>query len=131
MDTRTLGGHLEVSAEGWGCMGMSEFYGTVDEAEATALVRRRAFPVNYQIGRATFAVDCCGPPELWVSRLTRWRPGADRSAWGLSTTSRRLCIDSSCVRRAGDVPDPEGPRASGSRLPSVSDLPVTCGCCSR
>jgi aryl-alcohol dehydrogenase-like predicted oxidoreductase len=40
MDTRTLGGHLEVSAEGLGCMGMSEFYGTADEAEATATIQR-------------------------------------------------------------------------------------------
>jgi aryl-alcohol dehydrogenase-like predicted oxidoreductase len=41
MDTRNLGSEaLEVSAEGLGCMGMSEFYGTSDEDEAIATVHR-------------------------------------------------------------------------------------------
>jgi aryl-alcohol dehydrogenase-like predicted oxidoreductase len=43
MERRTLGrgdAALEVSAEGLGCMGMSEFYGTSDEAEATATIHR-------------------------------------------------------------------------------------------
>jgi aryl-alcohol dehydrogenase-like predicted oxidoreductase len=41
METRTLGSaSLEVSAEGLGCMGMSEFYGSADEAEATATIER-------------------------------------------------------------------------------------------
>ncbi|MDX6474817.1 MAG: hypothetical protein QOH95_328 [Gaiellaceae bacterium] len=39
MQTRKLG-QLEVSALGLGCMGMSEFYGTADEAEAVATVHR-------------------------------------------------------------------------------------------
>jgi aryl-alcohol dehydrogenase-like predicted oxidoreductase len=39
MDRRTLGTQgLEVSAEGLGCMGMSEFYGTADEGEAVATI---------------------------------------------------------------------------------------------
>ncbi|MEO5743261.1 MAG: aldo/keto reductase [Terracoccus sp.] len=40
--TRTLGikAPLDVSAVGLGCMGMSEFYGTGDEAEATATIHR-------------------------------------------------------------------------------------------
>src|SRR3989337_2118617 len=41
--TRTLGRHaggLTVSALGLGCMGMSEFYGTGDEARSTATIRR-------------------------------------------------------------------------------------------
>src|SRR5919107_2973835 len=39
---RTLGSQsaLQVSAMGLGCMGMSEFYGTADESEATATIRR-------------------------------------------------------------------------------------------
>jgi len=41
METRTLGNAgLKVSAEGLGCMGMSEFYGSADEAEATATIER-------------------------------------------------------------------------------------------
>ncbi len=43
MNTRTLGrgtAALEVSAEGLGCMGMSEFYGSGDEGEAIATIQR-------------------------------------------------------------------------------------------
>ena len=43
MDKRTLGSGdaaLEVSAEGLGCMGMSEFYGSADENEAIATIHR-------------------------------------------------------------------------------------------
>ncbi|MHB8490999.1 MAG: aldo/keto reductase, partial [Solirubrobacteraceae bacterium] len=41
MQTRTLGSQgLEVSAEGLGCMGMSEFYGRADEGEAIATIQR-------------------------------------------------------------------------------------------
>src|SRR5947199_1399263 len=39
MRTRTLGG-LTVSAQGLGCMGMSEFYGTGDQAEAERTIHR-------------------------------------------------------------------------------------------
>jgi aryl-alcohol dehydrogenase-like predicted oxidoreductase len=41
MESRKLGAAgLSVSAEGLGCMGMSEFYGTADEAEAKAVIER-------------------------------------------------------------------------------------------
>lgn len=40
MRTRTLGGKLQVSALGLGCMGMSEFYGAGDEAESIATIHR-------------------------------------------------------------------------------------------
>ena len=41
MQKRTLGSEgLEVSAQGLGCMGMSEFYGTADEDEAIATIHR-------------------------------------------------------------------------------------------
>ena len=39
MDTRTLA-DLTVSAQGLGCMGMSEFYGTGDQAEAERTIHR-------------------------------------------------------------------------------------------
>ena len=38
--TRKLGPELEVSALGLGCMGMSEFYGQLDDAESTATIHR-------------------------------------------------------------------------------------------
>ncbi len=42
MNTRTLGSRspLTVSMTGLGCMGMSEFYGTADETDATATIHR-------------------------------------------------------------------------------------------
>jgi aryl-alcohol dehydrogenase-like predicted oxidoreductase len=40
MRTRTLGHDLIVSAQGLGCMGMSEFYGTGDETESLATIHR-------------------------------------------------------------------------------------------
>ncbi len=41
MDTRRLGGQgLEVSQQGLGCMGMSEFYGGTDDAESLATIQR-------------------------------------------------------------------------------------------
>ena len=40
MDQRTLGSQgFSVSAQGLGCMGMSEFYGTTDESEAVATIQ--------------------------------------------------------------------------------------------
>src|ERR1039458_6330345 len=41
MEQRTLGTQgLAVSAQGLGCMGMSEFYGSADEGEAVATIHR-------------------------------------------------------------------------------------------
>jgi hypothetical protein len=40
VSTRRLGRELEVSAQGLGCMGMSEFYGPADEAESLATIER-------------------------------------------------------------------------------------------
>jgi aryl-alcohol dehydrogenase-like predicted oxidoreductase len=40
MDTRTLGQGLEVSEQGLGCMGMSAWYGEIDEEESVATIHR-------------------------------------------------------------------------------------------
>jgi aryl-alcohol dehydrogenase-like predicted oxidoreductase len=40
LEQRKLGDGLRVSALGLGCMGMSEFYGQADEAEAVATIQR-------------------------------------------------------------------------------------------
>jgi aryl-alcohol dehydrogenase-like predicted oxidoreductase len=40
MRTRTLGQGLTVSAQGLGCMGMSEFYGPLDDTESIATIQR-------------------------------------------------------------------------------------------
>lgn len=40
MKKRTLGGVLEVSAQGLGCMGMSDFYGACEDAESIATLHR-------------------------------------------------------------------------------------------
>lgn len=40
IERRTLGQGLEVSKEGLGCMGMSEFYGQGDDAESTKVIHR-------------------------------------------------------------------------------------------
>src|SRR5258708_2336998 len=37
---RTLGNSLSVSAMGLGCMGMSEFYGSYDDTQSIATIRR-------------------------------------------------------------------------------------------
>lgn len=40
MKTRTLGGNLEVSCQGLGCMGVSEFHGEADDRESIAAIHR-------------------------------------------------------------------------------------------
>ena len=53
MDTRTLN-DLTVAAQGLGCMGMSEFYGTGDQAEAERTIHRAL-----EIGRASCRERVC------------------------------------------------------------------------
>jgi aryl-alcohol dehydrogenase-like predicted oxidoreductase len=74
MEKRKLGGQgLEVSAEGLGCMGMSEFYGEGDEGESLATIERAL-----ELG-VTFldTADMYGPftNEELVGRAIRGRRG--------------------------------------------------------
>jgi aryl-alcohol dehydrogenase-like predicted oxidoreductase len=72
MEKRKLGTHgLEVSALGLGCMGMSEFYGSTNEAEATATIQRALdLGINF-----LDSADMYGPftNETLVGRAIRGR----------------------------------------------------------
>jgi aryl-alcohol dehydrogenase-like predicted oxidoreductase len=74
MEKRKLGSQgLEVSAEGLGCMGMSEFYGPGDEAESIATIHRALeLGVNF-----LDTADMYGPHtnEELVGRAIRGRRG--------------------------------------------------------
>ncbi len=74
MEKRKLGGQgLEVSAQGLGCMGMSEFYGPGDEAESVATIHR-ALDLGV---RFLDTADMYGPfkNEELVGRAIRGRRG--------------------------------------------------------
>jgi aryl-alcohol dehydrogenase-like predicted oxidoreductase len=75
VQTRKLGSQgLEASAEGLGCMGMSEFYGSIDEKEAVATVHRAL-----ELGVTLFdTADMYGPftNERLVGRAIADRRGA-------------------------------------------------------
>ena len=115
MENRTLG-QLTVSAQGLGCMGMSEFYGTGDQVEAERTIRRAL-----DLG-VTFldTADMYGPftNEQLVGRAVAGRRdevvlatkfGVDRSGGGRAIDGRpeyvhRAC-DASLQRLGVDVID--------------------------
>src|SRR6185369_2117217 len=71
MQTRTLGKRLQVSAIGLGCMGMSEFYGTHDDAKSIDTIHRALdLGVNF-----LDTADMYGPftNEQLVGRAVRGR----------------------------------------------------------
>jgi aryl-alcohol dehydrogenase-like predicted oxidoreductase len=95
MDQRTLGTQgLTVSAEGLGCMGMSEFYGTTDEAEAVATIHR--------------ALDL-GVTFLDTSDI--YGPHTNEQLVGQAIADRRDEVV--LATKFGIVRDPENPAARG------------------
>ena len=73
MHDRTLGDGLHVSAEGLGCMGMSEFYGETDEVESILTIHRAL-----ELGVTLLdTADIYGPftNERLVGRAIRGRRG--------------------------------------------------------
>ena len=74
MQHRTLGRELNVSALGLGCMGMSEFYGTGNEAESIATIHRALdLGVTFVDTADMYGV---GRNEELVGRALRGRRGA-------------------------------------------------------
>ena len=95
MDQRTLGNEgLTVSAEGLGCMGMSEFYGTADESEAIATIHR--------------ALDL-GVSFLDTSDI--YGPHTNEQLVGQAIADRRDEVV--LATKFGIVRDPENPTARG------------------
>jgi aryl-alcohol dehydrogenase-like predicted oxidoreductase len=95
MEERALGTHgLTVSAQGLGCMGMSEFYGSADEGEAIATIRR--------------ALDL-GVTLLDTADM--YGPFTNEQLVGNAIGDRR--DDVVLATKFGFVRDPENPRARG------------------
>jgi len=95
MDQRTLGSQgLSVSAQGLGCMGMSEFYGTIDEAEAVATIHH--------------ALDL-GVTLLDTADI--YGPHTNEQLVGEAIADRRE--DVVLATKFGIVRDPENPAARG------------------
>jgi aryl-alcohol dehydrogenase-like predicted oxidoreductase len=95
MDQRALGSQgLTVSAQGLGCMGMSEFYGTADEGEAVATIHR--------------ALDL-GVTLLDTSDI--YGPHTNEQLVGQAIARRR--DEAVLATKFGIVRDPENPAARG------------------
>jgi aryl-alcohol dehydrogenase-like predicted oxidoreductase len=95
MDQRTLGSEgLTVSAQGLGCMGMSEFYGTADEIEAVATIHHGL--------------------ELGITLLDTadaYGPYTNEQLVGAAIADRRDEVV--LATKFGLVRDPENPRSRG------------------
>ncbi|MGH2889125.1 MAG: aldo/keto reductase [Solirubrobacteraceae bacterium] len=95
MDRRALGAQgLTVSAQGLGCMGMSEFYGSADESEAIATIHRAL--------------------ELGVTLLDTadiYGPHSNERLVGEALAGRRDEVE--LATKFGIVRDPEDPSARG------------------
>jgi aryl-alcohol dehydrogenase-like predicted oxidoreductase len=103
-----LGQGLEVSAQGLGCMGMSEFYGPTDERESTATIRRALdLGVTFLDTADMYGM---GANEELVGRATRGRRDEAELATKFGNvrdpadpTARRVRGDAAYVRQACDA----------------------------
>ncbi len=105
MEQRALGKQgLEVSAEGLGCMGMSEFYGAADEGEAIATIHR--------------ALDL---GVTLIDTADIYGPHTNEVLVGTAIADRRDQVV--LATKFGIVRDPENPQARGwQRASRVRDL---------
>jgi aryl-alcohol dehydrogenase-like predicted oxidoreductase len=95
MDTRKLGTQgLEVSAEGLGCMGMSEFYGTGDDAESIATI-------HYALELGVTLLDTADIYGPYTNEVLVGQAIADRRDEAVLAT------------KFGMVRDPDNPSARG------------------
>ena len=106
-----LGQGLEVSAIGLGCMGMSEFYGTADEGDATATIHRALelgvtlvdtadmygpFTNERLVGRAI-----AGPGSRWCWRRSSATCGASTGSVWASAATPATCAKRATLRWSG------------------------------
>jgi predicted aldo/keto reductase-like oxidoreductase len=119
MDKRTLGSGdaaLEVSAQGLGCMGMSEFYGASDEGDAIATIHR-ALELGVDF---IDTADMYGP---WTNEQLVGKAIANRRAWrtwprrasGSPTTSAPGSTRSRRSARAPAIATPTCPGSTGKQ----------------
>ena len=139
MQTRTLGSEgLEVSAQGLGCMGMSEFYGTADEDEAIATIHRALelgvdFPRHRRHVRPVHEREARRPRDRRPPRRGRARHevrqrarartasflGVNGNAGVRAQGVRRLAAAARRRPHRPLLPAPRRPRRSRSRRPSA------------
>ncbi|MGH8975646.1 MAG: aldo/keto reductase [Acidimicrobiia bacterium] len=105
METRNLGGSLEVSALGLGCMGMSEFYGQADDTESLRVLNR-ALELGVTFFDTADVYGMGANEEL----LARWLPAVrDRV---VLATKFGIVRDPDDPLRRGFAGDPKYVRAS-------------------
>ena len=89
MKTRILGGTLEVSPRGLGCMGMSELHGKADEPESIAVIHR-----------------CLELGVDFLDSADKYGPSTNKAPVGRATRGQRDCV--ALATRFGNERRPDG-----------------------